>query len=323
MAIKMPLFLENLPDYSATDMRRLLTTLLPNPGCIGDSDLVVSQHAGGANMSVDVAAGSAVVAGTAAAEQGNYLFTSDAVVNVAIAAAPASGHSRIDLIVALIEDQDQDGGANNQGVIEAVTGASATTGSQVAPSPPASSLVLAPVLVGPLVTTIVTSNITDQRSFAGAAGSTPTAKIWMTSSTPITSDPDSVTTLTADWTSVYLKGGFVLSGHALVVPEGQDGIYTVKGWAMFSLDPSVTAADSGDGDTLEVGVNVNGSGVDGGPFGSLPITSGAIHGDAVVPFDSDIELSAGDELTVAVGQGTGTTIDVSPVFLSATLITRT
>lgn len=175
MTIQSPLWLENL-DYSATDMRRLITVLLPVAGVVDFADLSVSQHAGGVNRSVDVASGWAVIVGTDVAQQGHYLFRSDAVVNVPLAAAPGSGQSRIDLIVAQIRDQDADGGANNDGVIAAVTGTAASTGSQVAPSAPASSLVLAQVLVGPSVTTIVNGNITDERTYTApqlthAAGS--------------------------------------------------------------------------------------------------------------------------------------------------------
>lgn len=164
MTIKSPLWLENL-EYSATDMRRLVTALFPLDGCIEDGDLKVTQHGAGA-MSVDVAVGSAVIAGTAVSGQGSYLFGSDATVTATISGAPGSGQSRIDAIVAQIQDQDADGGSDNDGIIAVVTGTAASTGSEVAPSLPASSIVLAHVLVGPSVTTILTANITDFRNFA-------------------------------------------------------------------------------------------------------------------------------------------------------------
>lgn len=164
MAIKQPLWLEQL-EYSATEMRSLIAGAFPLPGCMEDGDLKVSQHGAGA-MIVDVAAGSAVVAGTAEAEQGSYYFSSDAVVNVDIDPAPGAGQSRYDLIVTVIEDDDADSGGNNQGVITVVKGTAAATGSQVVPGAPDSSLQLARVLVGPSVTEILTANITDYRTFA-------------------------------------------------------------------------------------------------------------------------------------------------------------
>lgn len=160
MTLKNPLFLENL-TYSATDMRGLIDDLF-TPGVIG-SGLAVTQHAGTANRSVDVALGVCYIAGTDLAGQKKYRFESTAVVNVPLAAAPSSGNSRISLIVAQVLDDDQNGGSQHIPEIVEVAGTPATTGSQVAPATPATALLLATVLVGPTVTTIVTANITDAR----------------------------------------------------------------------------------------------------------------------------------------------------------------
>lgn len=164
MTVKSPLWLEDL-DYSATDMRRLLAEAFPLPGCFGDADLKVVQHGSGA-MSVDVNAGGSIIAGTTLSGQGSYLFGSDATVNVEISGAPGAGESRIDAIVAKIQDQDSDGGADNDGVIVAVAGTAASTGSEIPPTVPDSCDVLAHVIVGPGVTEILTANITDMRTFA-------------------------------------------------------------------------------------------------------------------------------------------------------------
>jgi hypothetical protein len=123
----------------------------------------VTQHAGTAGMSVDVAAGRATVLGSDTANQGTYIIWSDAVENPPIATAPGTGQSRIDLIVAQVRDDFVNAGGNNDFQIVSVTGTAAATGSQVAPAAPASSLVLAQVAVGPLVTSILNANITDVR----------------------------------------------------------------------------------------------------------------------------------------------------------------
>jgi microcystin-dependent protein len=168
VTIKTPLWVEGTggtPTYSATDMRRQLAFCYPLPGVGEEGDLLVTQHGSGA-MSVDVAAGMAIIAGTAAAGQGSYLIDTDALVTLAIAAAPGAGQSRYDLVVAKIEDADQDGGPNSDCLIEVVEGTAAATGSQVAPAAPASSLILARVLVGSSVSTILTADILDCRTFA-------------------------------------------------------------------------------------------------------------------------------------------------------------
>lgn len=152
--------------YSATQDRQMIDALFSAAGILVTTDLAVSQRAAGANMSVDVAAGNCVVVGTDVTGQGKYLCKNTAVVNVSIAAAPSSGNSRIDLIVATVRDADADGGAHNDWIIQAVTGTAATTGTQVAPSAPVSSFILAQIAVGPTVTMILTANITDKRVMA-------------------------------------------------------------------------------------------------------------------------------------------------------------
>jgi microcystin-dependent protein len=156
MTLYAPLDIQN-GTYSATLDRQLLHMLFSAAGVVGASDLVVAQRAAGTNMSVDVAAGRAVVLGTDQADQGKYLCWSDAVTNVVIAAAPGTGLSRIDLIVAKVRDADQNGGVNNDWVIQAVTGSAAST--PTTPATPASSLVLATISVAASVTAIVNANI--------------------------------------------------------------------------------------------------------------------------------------------------------------------
>jgi hypothetical protein len=138
----------------------------PGPALLGGvGAFAVSQHAAGANMSVDVAAGRALIPGTDVTNQGSYSVWSDAVTNVPLAAAPGTGQSRIDVIVLQVRDDFVIGGGHSDFVIVPIQGTAAATGSQTIPTIPASSVALAQVLVGPLVTSIVTANITDVRPF--------------------------------------------------------------------------------------------------------------------------------------------------------------
>ena len=95
------------PDipYSSRDVRQI-TAAIANEGVIDKvgGDFHVSPRAAGANFTVDVATGRAVVAGDDEADQGSYLIESDAVVNVGpFGAAPGSG-GRIDLVVLQVND---------------------------------------------------------------------------------------------------------------------------------------------------------------------------------------------------------------------------
>lgn len=195
MALLSPLFEEGL-TYTATQLRELIDSLYSTAGIISLGDLIVAQRAAGANMSVDVAAGAAIVIGTDAAFQGKYLCKSTAVTNVTIAAAPSTGNSRIDLIVAEVRDADQNGGTHNDWIIAAVTGTAATTGTQVAPSAPASSYVLAQIAVGPTVTTIVNANVSDLRVFASPRTRRRVVTVTQSATPAINTDKTDVASIT-------------------------------------------------------------------------------------------------------------------------------
>lgn len=135
-------------------------------GVVNSSDFAVTQRAAGANMSVDVAAGSAWIRGTESANQGAYHVYNDATVNLTIATANAT-NPRIDLVIAKVQDSYYSGGTDSAS-ITVVTGTAAA--SPVDPTLPENALVLARVRVGAAVSSITTSNISDTRTRA-ASGS--------------------------------------------------------------------------------------------------------------------------------------------------------
>ena len=163
MTLYPPLYMQE-QAYPAQLDRMFLMDMTSGLGQLFSSgSYVVSQRAAGANLSVDVAAGRAVVPGTDTTNQGSYYCWSDAVTNVPINTPPGTGQSRIDTIVVQVQDDFVTGGGVSQFQIVPIQGTAATTGSQVQPTLPASCLALANVLVGPSVGSIVTANITDRR----------------------------------------------------------------------------------------------------------------------------------------------------------------
>jgi len=122
----------------------------------------VTQRGAGANMSVDVAAGSGAVPATEASNTGVYLAESPSTTNVVISAADGT-NARIDLIVVRIKDQDFASGSpsTNTATIEVVTGTPAA--SPAVPTIPANCLLLARVDVAAAVASITNANITDRR----------------------------------------------------------------------------------------------------------------------------------------------------------------
>lgn len=156
-------------SYPALNDRRVLEYIYNIPNRGGDqeggvfttSDLAVSERAGTANMSVDIAAGSAIIAGTENATQAAYMVhNSVSAVNLAIGAADGT-NARYDLVVASVKDAAYSG-ADNEWELAIVAGTAAA--SPVYPAVPANSITLAVVTVGAGVTTIVDANITDCRA---------------------------------------------------------------------------------------------------------------------------------------------------------------
>jgi hypothetical protein len=169
-----PLWSANVSVPAAGD-RRLITRMFRATGVIDKAagHLAVTQRATGANMSVDVAVGACVIPGTDVANQGSVFCDSDAVVNVAVNAAPGAGTSRIDRIYAKWNDADVLGGTSSWTISYA---AGTAAGSPSAPALPASSIPLAQFTIVSGETTIETGQITDQRTQAVLAAGTIVAE---------------------------------------------------------------------------------------------------------------------------------------------------
>lgn len=164
MAFHTPLWQQN-EDYTAAEDRGVFA-LAPGVGPLSPDDLVVSQRATGANLSVDVSAGRAIIPAATAA-RGRYLVHSDAVENVPLGTAPGAGSSRIDRIIARVHDTEYDGpGDGDEWYLQVVPGTPAA--SPTVPAMPAgvSAVELARVAVGESVVAISDGDITDRRSFA-------------------------------------------------------------------------------------------------------------------------------------------------------------
>lgn len=118
-------------------------------------DFGVTQN-GTPNMSVNVAAGLGIIAGTNNAPvQGCYNVYNDATVNLALAASNPT-NPRIDVACITIQDAYYSG-ATNTGLLQIITGTAAS--SPTVPAAPANSLVLAHIYVGANVSSITNSNI--------------------------------------------------------------------------------------------------------------------------------------------------------------------
>jgi hypothetical protein len=149
------MWLQN-PDYSAQLDRQLVQTLVGSREQIVEG-LVVTQHSTG-NLSVDVSEGRCLVQGDDQTDQGIYVVVVDADTNLVMPAAPGS-NKRIDLVVVQVNDVQAGGAAGDNAVLAVVQGTSSAT--PVAPTVPASAIVLAQVLRTAGDAAVLTSMITD------------------------------------------------------------------------------------------------------------------------------------------------------------------
>lgn len=144
--------------YSALE-HRAQTVILGDSGVVASGDLAVAPRGSGANMSVDIAAGAAIVPGIS----GPYLVRSDATENRTITAAPSVGNARIDLVVARVRDAQATGsGSDNDWILEVITGTPAS--SPTVPPTPNYAVALARVALTSSTTSILVTDITSLRA---------------------------------------------------------------------------------------------------------------------------------------------------------------
>lgn len=153
--INPPLFLQQ-GSHSAKQFRRMVEAVSGSTGgVLSEGELLVSERAAGADMSVDVAEGRAFVVGSESVGQGVYFVESRGVESLAVSAADGA-LGRVDLVVARVQDSEESG-VLDVWSLEVVTGT--PDASPVAPASPANALVLAEVSVGAGVSSIVDADV--------------------------------------------------------------------------------------------------------------------------------------------------------------------
>jgi hypothetical protein len=145
--------------YTAILDRTVFDALYLAEGVLGQTSFLVSQRGAGANFSVDVAAGYAVILGDSVANQGKYLIRSVGVVNVTTPAAPGSG-TRVHRVIARIRDKVA-AGANYDWTLELLEDTGTGT-----PALPASAISLATVSITVAQASVTNTNITNLRPVA-------------------------------------------------------------------------------------------------------------------------------------------------------------
>lgn len=170
-----PLFLQ-AEKHPARATRALIAEMY-DEGVMDALALKVTQRAsGGANYSVDVAAGRCIVQGDNIDFQGNYMVTNAGVVNLVPSSVPSVGNTRIDSVVVQVRDDSEDSGTFDDARIYIKAG-TPTTGSPSAPSLGNNEIRLADILITSATTVIADADITDRRMLAGNRDSPGVLKV--------------------------------------------------------------------------------------------------------------------------------------------------
>lgn len=203
-------------------------------GVVGSTHLAVSQRGAGANMSVDVAAGVAWVAGDDnTSTQPLYRCYNDGTVNLAIATADGS-QARIDRVIAEVRDSTFSG-VNQDWRLRVITGTPA--GSPAAPALPSNAISLATVSVPASDTTISDSQITDTRSRAvvgAGAAKTPACRAYRSSTQAVANASYVSASLTSE--SFDNDGMHDTATNPSRITANTPGLYIVTGRIYFGAN---------------------------------------------------------------------------------------
>lgn len=188
MTVRVPEFLPS-NAYTFQSFRYALQQMRDQAGVVTGTDMKVSQHAAGANMTVDIATGNGWINGASIAQQGFYHTFNDATLNVGNFNAADPFNPRIDQVIIAVEDASV-AGTNNDGkavIIQgtAVAGAQAVDPNSAGYRSGAASdasirasypnfLRLCDVAVPATATSILNSYIIDRRPWANGASYTYT-----------------------------------------------------------------------------------------------------------------------------------------------------
>ena len=154
-------------EYTSNDWRTLQTELFTE-GVLGSDSFEVTERALGANMTLDITAGVAVLEGDDAANQGRYMVREDTATLSAVTIPTAHpSNPRIDLVGIQLRDPSEGGSAGRDSIFDVVQGTAAS--SPAAPTAPDSFLVLASVLVPAGAVAIEDADIADARVHATLA----------------------------------------------------------------------------------------------------------------------------------------------------------
>jgi hypothetical protein len=179
-----PIFLQPTTDandpaqicYGAADYRLLISTIFPSPGVMSLNDWPITSNS---SAIVNVGAGTAVVAGTSAAEQRSYLARNPNVKTIQPPGPPTSSN-RYDALYLVVNDGQVLGNHLFEWQVQCLSGSEAA--SPTVPAAPKDSIPLAAMIRRPGAVNILPADITDLRKVALLPSQPQSQKYWKTES---------------------------------------------------------------------------------------------------------------------------------------------
>jgi len=166
MALDPPIWLQNR-QYSAR-LDRNLVDIFFTEGTVEETAYLVVERDIGANNSVDIHPGRAIITGDDEADQGKYLVRNADFINVALSAAPVSD-ARIDLVVLQVNDSVAGSSRTPADEAELAVVEGTASGSPATPALPDTAIPLAAILRTTGDSFVDNSMITDLRTPATTA----------------------------------------------------------------------------------------------------------------------------------------------------------
>lgn len=286
-----PLFLNVDSTYTAASLGLPYRDLV-SEGVLGTASLNVSQRGAGANMSVDVAAGTAWIQGDDSVNQPCYRVVNDATKNLSISAAHAT-NARNDIVIAEVRDSAFSG-VNTDWQLRVIAGTAAA--SPGTPSVPNNAIKLAEINIPATDTTIGDAQITDTRGRAFVRqGGIPACRVYNSSTVAVAHN--SFTTITFNSERFDTAGLHSTSTNTGRLTFPVAGIYQV-GAAIYW-----TANSTG---IRTMRIMVNG----GTALAYTEFNAGAVSGPGLI-INTIYSFAAGDYVTFDAYQTSGGSLNIA------------
>jgi hypothetical protein len=283
----MPLYMQPTTDpsdppqicYGAADYRLMAMAIFPGAGVLAAADWQISSSS---SAILNIAVGTACVAGTSAAEQHSYICR-NAVVKTIQPPGPPATNNRYDLICLTAHDGQIVGDHVYEWQVQCLSGAEAA--SPAVPALPKDSIALAACLRRPAQANILAADITDLRTLAALPSQAASTKYQKVEST--TNSSNFSTTEARDTTMPYMT----------VTVTDATKMYRVRfiGVAQNSVAGRIMARirDGGNGNPTTASTAI--------AAGQAYVGAGANNNSSIV-VEQDLQLSAGTHTLGVFGQ---------------------